>query len=67
MNKNNSSSIFLFLIGLFSQTQIHVFGSIGISELPIFVVAPILFVTNVRSLKHDGFFPFLMLSYRKYL
>ncbi len=52
----------LFLIGLFSVTQIRIIGSIGISEIPIFLVAPFLFITNYRVLKHDGFLPVVWLS-----
>ena len=42
MNSNKSAFI-MFLLGLFSQTQIRVIGSIGISELVIFVLAPFIF------------------------
>lgn len=59
--KKYSSSL-LFLIGVFSVTQVHFFGSIGISELFMFVVAPILFLKNYRLIKSDGFLPILALA-----
>lgn len=36
----------MFLIGLFSQTQIHIVGSIAISELVFFLIAPFVFVAH---------------------
>jgi hypothetical protein len=62
MRKNKSTNHILFLIGLFSATQIRVVGSIGISELVIFIVAPFLFINNVAQLRRDGFFPLIWLS-----
>ncbi len=56
------SALWLFLIGLGSMTQIHVVGSIGISELAIFLIAPFVFIKDYRILKSDGFMPFLGLS-----
>ena len=44
--RSSYASWVLFLIGLFSQTHIQVVGSIGISELIIFLVAPFLYVTH---------------------
>ena len=54
--------LFLFFIGLFSMTQIRVIGSIGISELVVFVLAPFYFMQNYALLKHDGFLPAIYLS-----
>ena len=58
---NKSASLWLFLIGLGSQTQFHFVGSLGISELPVLLLAPFLFVRDCRKLKADGFMPFLWL------
>ena len=58
---NNRASLWLFLIGLGSQTQFHFVGSLGISELPVLLLAPFLFVKDCRQLKADGFMPFLWL------
>ena len=52
----------LFLIGLGSQTQFYFFGSVGISEILIFVFAPIVFMNDYRCLKYDGFMPIVWLS-----
>lgn len=43
MNKSSVSWL-MFLIGLFSQTQIRVVGSIAISELAIFLIAPFVMI-----------------------
>lgn len=59
MNTRNTS-LWLFLIGLFSETQIRVVGSIGISELVIFAIAPLVFFMNYRTLKNDKLMPALM-------
>ena len=56
------ASLFLFLLGTFSMTQIHVVGNIGISELVVFFVAPLIFIQDYRFLKLDGFMPAIMLS-----
>ena len=56
------ASLFLFLLGTFSMTQIHVVGNIGISELVVFLVAPWIFIQDYRVLKLDGFMPAIMLS-----
>ena len=57
-----SSSVWMFLIGLGSMTQFHFVGSLGVSELPIFLIAPIIFVMDFRLLRGDGFMPFIWLT-----
>ena len=57
-----SNSILLFLVGLGSVTQFHFVGSLGLSEFPIFLLAPFLFFVDYRRLKSDGFLPFIWLS-----
>ena len=52
--RRSDSSWVLFLIGLFSQTHIQVVGSIGISELFIFLVAPFLYVTHYVIFKREN-------------
>lgn len=59
---NSKVKLPLFLIGLGSQTQIQVVGSIGISELVMFLVGPFIFFLDYRQLKADGFMPFVWLS-----
>lgn len=44
------------------MTQIRVVGSIGISELFMFVLAPIMFMQDVANLRKDGFMPIVWLS-----
>lgn len=61
MTKRNS--ILLFLLGLFSELHVRVVGSLGISELLIFVIAPIVFVTDYAKLKRDGFLTYLRCVY----
>ncbi|MBQ6142498.1 MAG: hypothetical protein IJI54_14580 [Kiritimatiellae bacterium] len=52
----------LLLIGMFSMTQIRVIGSIGISELVICLIAPVMFIQDLNQLRKDGFMPILMLA-----
>ena len=65
MGNNNSSltSWVMFLIGLFSQTQIRVVGSIGISELFIFLVAPFVWITHYGDLRRERVTPTLNLLF----
>lgn len=53
----------LLLLGMFAQTQINVGGNIGISELFIFLAAPILFMRNINLLRRDGFMPIVTLAF----
>lgn len=57
-----ASSIFLFLIGLGYYTQFRLIGSIGISEVPVFILAPIVFFQDYRILKKDGFLTIIWLA-----
>ena len=57
----NKSAVWMFLIGLGSATQFHFVGSLGVSELPIFIVAPFIFLKDYNQLKRDGFMPFIWL------
>lgn len=52
-----------FLVGLGCKTQIFVFGCIGISELILFVAAPIVLFRDFRDLRRDGFLPIVILSF----
>ena len=54
-----TSSFWLFLLGLFSATQIRIVGSIAIAELIIFLIAPFVFLHEYRALKHNKFMPIL--------
>ena len=60
--KVSSASRWMFLIGLGGQTQFHFFGSIGVSEFPIYLLAPIVFVQDYNLLRRDGFLPWIWLS-----
>lgn len=57
-----ATSFWLFLIGLFSETQIRFVGSIGISELFIYVLAPFVFIRDYNKLKRDKFMIILLLA-----
>lgn len=60
MRKNNSSVI-LFLAGLFAMTEVYIGGFIAISELIFCVFAPFIFLKDIKSLKHDGFMPIIVM------
>lgn len=60
--KSRSSKFLFFLIGLGALTQIRIGGSIGISELVFFVVAPFIFINDISVLRRDGFMPVISLA-----
>lgn len=62
MKAKNRSSLWMFMIGLGSQTQFHLIGSLGISEFPIFLLAPVIFIRDLPKLKQCGFLTWIMLS-----
>lgn len=49
----------LLCLGLFSQTYVRLIGSIAISELIIFVMAPFVFAADNAKLKRNGFMPYI--------
>lgn len=53
-NQGQMAAFLLFLIGLFSQTQINLGGKLGISEFAMLVFAPFLFVKNYVTIKRNG-------------
>lgn len=54
-------SLPLFLLGLFSETQILLIGSIGIAELAIFILGPFFLLKDWAELRQKKFTPFLWL------
>lgn len=60
---DDNSKKWLFLLGTFSMTQVQLIGSIGISELVIFITAPFIFLKDYAILKHDGFGTLLFLLF----
>lgn len=55
MKQNKIDKWALFLIGVFSMTQINIIGWIGISELVLFLLAPVFIVQDWSLLKRHGF------------
>lgn len=62
-NWQKKASLLLFIVGMFSSTQINLGGCIGISEIVIFAIAPFIFISNVERLRADGFMPFFLLIF----
>lgn len=64
VQRGNRSAIavLLFLMGLFSSIQFYFFGRIAISEFVVFLLAPIVFVMDLNTLRRDGFMPLLVLA-----
>ena len=60
-NKGSAYGMLLFLIGLFSATQIRIGGKLGISEFVMVLLAPFLFLRNVSLLKRDKVLYFFVL------
>ena len=56
------AGLYLFLIGLGSLTQIRIGFSIGISEIFVYLAAPMLFMRNFAMLKRDGLMTLLFLG-----
>lgn len=52
----------LLLMGIFSMTQVHLIGSIGVSELFAFFAAPIFLIQDYNELRRHGFLPIVWLS-----
>lgn len=61
MIRKHSLSLIMFLIGLGAMTKVVLVGSIAISEIFIFLLAPFIAMKDFRSLKRDGFVPVLLL------
>lgn len=57
------ASMWLFIMGVFSATQVYVFGCIGISEIVIFAIAPYIYMRDYKTLRQDGFLPFFWLIF----
>lgn len=52
----------MFFLGLFIRTQVHLIGYIGLSELVVVFVAPLIFVNNYAAMKRDGMMPIMNLA-----
>lgn len=61
-NKGSIYGVLLFLVGLFSATQIRIGGKLGISELAMVLFAPFLFLKNISLLKRDKVLYFFILT-----
>lgn len=58
---NNYVAVMLFLMGLFSQTQLHIVGYLDITELFSYILGPFFFIQDLPRLKKHGFGTFLFL------
>lgn len=52
----------LLLSGMLANTHVNIGGSIGISELAFFLVAPFVFIADMEQLRKDGFLPVTLLA-----
>lgn len=62
MKNNRQALAAMFLLGLFSETHVNIVGFIAISELFVFLVAPLIFMVDYHLLRRDGFMPVIILS-----
>ena len=60
--KTKNDAIILFLVGLFSYTQIRLGAKIGVSELFMCVVAPFVFMRRFSDFRREGIMPLIVLS-----
>lgn len=60
--RKNSLAMLMFALGLFSQTHVQIIGSIAITELLMFVIAPIVYLSNAKIFRRErcGMFLFLL-------
>ena len=61
MMSSRRFTLLLFIIGLFSATQVRIIGSVGISELVMFVLAPFMYIANAALFKRGGTRTFIVL------
>ena len=57
MQNRGRSTFILFVLGVFANTKVYLYGTIAISELVAFALAPFLFIIDYGKLKRDGFMP----------
>lgn len=57
------TALMLFLIGVFSQTQIRMVGKIGVSELIMVVAAPFVLCSNWQRIRRGGLAPLVALAF----
>ena len=62
MHRTRNGALLLFLIGLFSQTQVNLGGKLGISEFVMLLCAPFVFVKNCSMLRRDRTLYFFILA-----
>lgn len=58
---NHRLAMWLFLIGVFSVTQIRLVGKLGISEFAMVVLAPFVFCRDYAVFRREGVLPILYL------
>ncbi len=61
LRKSNSVAILVFMLGVFSQTQIRVIGYMDISEFICYIIGPFLFIIDLPKLRRHGFGTFLLM------
>lgn len=58
-DSHKTASVLLFMLGLGSLTQIYFLGCVSLSELVIFVIAPILYLKKYRIFRYMEFSHFI--------
>lgn len=61
--KNRSSAFWLFLLGMFSLTQVNLGGYLAISEILCLLIGPIMFFRDISVFKRDGIMPVFWLLF----
>lgn len=60
MKRANS---YLFFLGLFSELHVRLIGSLALSEVYMFLVAPLIFIADADKLRRHGFMPFIYFTF----
>ena len=58
--KSSYAAWVMFLMGLFSQTQIRIVGFMDISEAFAYIAGPVFFILDYQRIRRNGFGPFLL-------
>lgn len=61
--KNRSSAFWLFMLGMFSLTQVNIGGYLAISEILCLLIGPIMFFRDISVFKRDGIMPVFWLLF----
>ena len=57
------ANFLLFVFGVFNQTRIFLYGALGISEMVMFVLGPIILLREFKQLRREGFMTLIVMLF----